>query len=485
MPFILPENRRQMIMESLEDTISSNNPVRLIDMIVDKIVNSNPKDFIRSKESDCGAPSYLSLTLLKLYVYGYLNSISSSRKLEKETYKNKEVIWLLGNLQPDHWTISNYRKEHGEQITKATKLFRKFLRSNEYMDFKTIAYDGTKIKANSKRGMLTLEKIEKDLENAEKRIAEYLEKLKVNDIIEENTEDYEANDFRNSIDMQLINKIEQLEIKIRDLQAIKLKMEEKGLKRISQTDEDTRLMKSREGKMPCYNVQTGIDSKNHMIAHCETTTDEADVQQLPIITESLEQEYAEVPKEALADKGYYNPDDIEKVESNGKTKVYVAVPKTKTQNSDISFEYDAEKNVYICSEGKELKLLSRNKKCGNSRADVYRGVECMQCPKKDKCTTSKYGRQIYRYINHEYREKFKIKMITKLAKEKMKERRSLVEHPFGTMKILMGKIPLLLRGKTKVQTEMNLYSTAYNLIRLINIENMDELLEKVMGFSWK
>lgn len=486
MPFIYAEDRNQtMLVGSYDNMVSKQNPVRIIDLIADKMIAENPEDFKRTKESKYGAPSYLTSTLLKLFLYGYFNGISSSRALEKETYRNKEVIWLLGNLQPDHWTISTFRKDHGESISKATKLFRKFLRSTEYMDFKQAAYDGTKVKANARRDMLTLEKIERSIEGIDKRIAEYLEMLKVNDIINDNTEEYLGSEIRESIDMQLINKIAELETRVEELNAYKKKMEEEGITRISPTDEEAKLMKSRDGKQPCYNVQTVVDSKYHMISYCEVTTDEADVQLLEPITEAIKEEYGELPKEILADKGYYNPDQIEKVESYQQSEVYVPVPITKPSNTEITFNYDAEKDVYICSEGKELRLLTRNKKCRNSYCDVYQGIECMSCPRKQECTTSKKGRLIKRYKNQKYRDNYKNKMATEEGKTKSRLRKTIVEHPFGTIKFLMGKIPILLRGKKKVSTEMNLYTTAYNLKRLLNIETTDVLIDKIMAFNWK
>lgn len=488
MPHYYPEDRRQIkLMESLDDLVSKNNPVRIIDLLVDKMISDNPGEFIRCKESNNGAPSYLTSTFLKLYLYGYFNGISSSRKLEKETYRNNEVIWLLGNLQPDFWVISNFRKDNGEIISKATKLFRKFLRSNEYMDFKTLVFDGTKVKANTRREMLKLSSIEKSLVDADKKIAEYLEMLKVNDITDEFTEEQEHNGSRVSMDTYLINKIAELEAKVKELTTYKQHMEESGLVRMSLADQEANLMKSRDGKLPCYNVQAAVDSKHHMIPCTEVTTDEADTNQLPHIMESLKEEYDELPNDILADKGYFNPTDIERIENQNQTQVYIPVPRKNNdgKNSKINFHYDALKDVYICPEGKELKLIQRNAKFRNSFGNTYQCKECKNCRIKMGCTSSKTGRIIKRYNNQDYRDRYVEKMSTAAGKKKSMQRKSIIEHTFGTIKMLMGKIPLLLRGKEKVSTEINLYTTAYNLKRLFNIESMDALYSKILAFNWK
>jgi transposase len=488
MPHYYPEDRHQIkLMESLDDLVSKNNPVRIIDLIVDKMICENPGEFIRCKESNNGAPSYLTSTFLKLYLYGYFNGIISSRKLEKETYRNNEVIWLLGNLQPDFWVISNFRKDNGEIISKATKLFRKFLRSNEYMDFKTLVFDGTKVKANTRREMIKLSSIEKSLVDADKKIAEYLEMLKVNDISDECTEEQEQNGSRASMDMYLIDKIAELETKVKELTTYKQHMEESGLLRMCLADQEANLMKGRDGKLPCYNVQAAVDSKHHMIPCSEVTAEETDLHQLPQLTESLKEEYNELPNDILADRGYYNPDDIERIENQNQIQVYIPVPRNNNdgKKSKINFQYDASKDVYICPEGKELKLISRNIKIRNSFGNTYQCKECQGCPIKMECTSSKKGRIIKRYNNQEYRDRHVQKMSSLAGKKKSIQRKSIVEHTFGTIKMLMGKIPLLLRGKEKVSTEINLYTTAYNLKRLFNIESMDVLYSQIMAFNWK
>jgi hypothetical protein len=206
--------------------------------------------------------------------------------------------------------------------------------------------------------------------------------------------------------------------------------------------------------------------------------------------ESIKEELGEVPEEAIADKGYNNPDLIEAIEQKesaegGTIKLYTSQEKTIRDKEEITFKYDEQKDEYECSEGKRLVLAARNKKRRNSFANVYQGIECDGCPMRSKCTKSKKGRIVHRYLNQKWRDEYKAKMQSKLGKEKTAIRKTIVEHPFGTIKYLMGKIPLLLRGLKKVSTEINLYTTAYNLKRLINIESYDYLIEKIMSYEWK
>jgi len=484
MNYLQPADRQQLtLMNSLDDLVSENNIVRIIDLIIDQIVKSNPNKFIKQRHTEVGRPSYSPSILLKLYLYGYLNGISSSRKLEAETYRNIEVIWLLGELRPDHWTISNYRKEHGEQIKFITREFRRFLKANGYIKGKTLSIDGTKVKANAKRDMLTIAKIEKRLKSLNEKIEEYLQRMTENDIVEDIEE--EAGQLGGSeINRALIEKLIAAEKKIEKLQRDKEFLEKSERKRVSPNDKEARLMRTRDGKLPAYNVQMAVDQENKLIADSEVVTEENDQCQLESMVESIEEEIGEKPKEIITDKGYYNPSLIKKVESTDETECYVAIPEKSRKEEDIKFTYDSEKDEYKCSEGKRLVLISKGKKRRKRVADVYRGIECAGCIMRDKCTKSKKGRIIHRYYDHQWMENYRKKMEGEVAREKIKKRKSIAEHPFGVIKYWMGKIPLLLRGKEKVTTEINIYTTVYNLRRLINIVRFDELVDEIKGYNW-
>jgi len=486
MKYILPENREQYkMLNCLDDMVKGDNPIRIIDIMIDEIISSNPEIFLEPNNGDVGRPKYSPSTMLKLYIYGYLHGISSSRKLEEQTKKNIEIIWLLGNLTPDHWTISNYRKENIEQIKFITKKFINFLTDNKYIEGKTVAIDGTKIKANACKEMLSYKTLEKKINLTNEKIEEYLKKLNENDFIEELEEEYKQSVIGDEgINDYLVKKISDLQEEISRLKQHKEDMETEGTKTISQTDRDAKLMRSREGKIPAYNVQLAVDEKNKMIIDTEVVNEENDVNQLYEMMKSIEEESGIVPEEIIADKGYYNPELIEKVEGEG-IKCYIPVPKTQHDKEEIKFTYNSEKNQYECSEGRELILKSRNKNRRGRLADVYQGKYCTDCLKKGICTKAKHGRIIHRYKDQQERESYKIKMKEYLSKTKILLRKTIVEHPIGTIKCLMGKIPLKLRGTKKVSSEIDLYRTAYNLKRLINLEDFEYLTSLMLEYKWK
>lgn len=486
MQYIEGEDRYQyQLPGSLDETIGENNPVRIIDIVVDSIIQNNKERFNRERQNEAGRPRYHDSALLKLYLYGYFNGISSSRKLEVETHRNKEVIWLMNSLRPDHWTISNYRKDNGEEIKYVTKKFREFLKEKGYIKLEKVAIDGSKVKAYTNREMLTIEKIEEKLKDIDKKLEEYLKRVEAKDEVDDVMEEVGVDDNGEACNAY-IKKIIELQKKVSELERLKGILESEDRKYISGADTDARLMKSRDGKIPAYNVQIAVDSQNKMIADSEVVTEETDLGQLPNMIESIKEELGKAPLEAIADSGYNTPDLIETVEKKEEgIKVYVSQQTTTRDKEEIKFEYDEEKDEYKCSEGKPLVLIQKNKLKRKSLADVYRGIECEGCPIRSQCTRSKKGRMVQRYINQKWRDDFKEKMQSKLGKSKMSLRRQLVEHPFGTIKYLMGKIPLKLRGKEKVSTEINLYTTVYNLKRLINIESFDALIEKIENYAWK
>jgi len=484
MIYIQPQDRNQLnMMNSLDLSIAPDNPIRIIDVLVDKIYNSQRDKFTKAKEENIGRPRYHDITFLKLYLYGYLNGISSSRKLESETKRNIEVKWLLGDLQPDHWVISNYRKENGDSIRHLTKSFRKFLRSTGYIDGKTVAIDGTKIKAYANKDMLTVKKIDKRLENLNKNIEEYLLRLQSNDTLESLEEELAIDDVGADINKILLDKYIVSQAKIEKLVEAKRFLEENNRSSVSLSDKEARLMKSRDGFIPAYNVQSGVDSKYNMIADTEVTDEENDLNQLEPMVNSIEEEIGKKPEEVLADKGYYKPTKIEEVELDEKVKCYVAIPEEKKEVSE--FKYNKEKDEYICSEGKPLVLKQKNKERKNGYSDMYQGIECDGCKLRAECTKSKSGRILYRPSNIEWVERYKKRMGEISSKAKINKRKTIVEHPFGTLKYWMGKIPLLLRGKEKVSTEINIYSTAYNIKRLLNIEPYDNIMELIIAYDWK
>lgn len=471
------DRQQYQMMNTLDELVSSNHPVRLVDMMVEFVFNSNPEIVQRTRYTEAGRPGYKPTDMMKLLLYGFFSGISSSRKLEAETYRNIEVIWLLGGLKPDHWTISNYRKENGGLVKLVTQKLRRFLKDQGYIKLKTVAIDGSKVKAYANREMLSLEKIEAKLSGTEQQIEEYLSKLEESDTIDNIAEEEKK---------QYESEIGELKKKIQELEKHKQMLQQQGTKYISPADPEARLMKSREGKLAAYNVQIAVDAENKFIADSEVVNDQTDMHVLPEMLQSIKEELGRLPDEAILDKGYYNPDVLEKLEDEEKQIcIYTPTEKTKRDREEIKFEYNAQKDEYTCSAGKRLVLKQKDKVKRKAVTNVYQGIECNGCPLKSKCTTSSKGRIYHRYVNQQWRDEYKTRMLSKTAKDKIFLRKTLAEHPFGTIKCMMGKIPLFMRGLEKVSTEINLYTTAYNLKRLFNIEKFDSLVAKLANYDWK
>jgi len=311
-------SRNQFMMVSYETMISQNNPVSLIDLMCKKFIADNPIRKEWKGNNKEGRKSYPPASMLSLLVYGYFNGLSSSRKLEKETYRNIEVLWLMESLQPDHWTICEFRRNNQNLIRDILKTFRRFLLDKSYASGEKLVFDGTKVKAYAKREMLTMDGVKKKLENINESIAEYLEKLESNDCYE--TELTEAKD-----------EIEELRQKLEKLEKVKSKLEracevlEKTKRNyISPNDIDAIMVRGRDGKFPGYNVQAGVEAKAHFMMTCFVTTDANDRQQLKVGVEKAIEENNITPKEVLADKGYGNTTQILEIESNENTECYAA-----------------------------------------------------------------------------------------------------------------------------------------------------------------
>jgi transposase len=482
MSFIKSISREQLMMpSSLDDYVSSNHIVRFIDAFVDKVLKANPELISSKGKSNEGRPGYSPNSLCKLLIYGYFNSTSSSRKLEKETHRNLEAIWLMNNLRPDHWTISDFRKENRELIKRITIDFRRFLKDCDYIQGKSISGDGTKIKAYASRDSLSMKQIEKKLSNIEKEIELYLTQLATHDSIENEQEGL----LQTSEELK--SQIAVLQDQLSALQSQKDRLEAAAVEWLSATDPDARLMKSKGSFIPAYNIQNTVDNASHFITSCEVTNYQNDYYSLEANADTVKEQLDIVPETYIADGGYANEEQIQALEEQG---IECIVPfqnestnKKIAEENGICFTYDQKSDSFQCSQGKVLLLIQKNQKKRQHLYNKYQCKQCDECQKKPYCTKSKQGRIIYRRIDGEWLNEYKKKLTTNEFKEKFKLRKCVVEHPFATMKYLMGQIPILLRGIEKVQIEMDLYSTAYNLIRLKNIETVSLLLKKLENWN--
>lgn len=479
-----PKDRNDLLLYSHVDLwVEQDSPVRLIDLVVEKFVSENMDDCSWGGHSDQGCTSYSPSAMLKLLLYCYFNWIPGSRRMENETYRNIEVIWLLGDLKPDHWTICKFRRENKELIRSVAIEFRKFLKTNGYIEGKTLVFDGSKMKAYAGRVMYSEKQLRNRIENIEQTLDKYLDNMEETDELEDRLEQ-ETNDKDD-----LKKKIEKLENEKNKLEKIKEQLEESGKRYISPTDPDASMMKSRDGKMACYNVQTGVDAKNHMIAMSEVTTDECDINLLKPDFKNLTEQLGFTPEEIEADKGYGNVNQIKEIQETSGTTCYIPMQEAPTKKQDkengIEFIYNADNDNFTCSNNKILQLHSKNYIQDDQTYNIYKCHDCFRCPIKDKCTKSKTGRAIKVNVNHEWINNYREWIEKKEPLEKVKQRKTIVEHPFGTIKMMMGKFCFILRKKHKVQIEVDLYATAYNLKRLINIENMEYLLLKAGKYNWK
>jgi transposase len=463
--------------------VSENNSVRILDKVVEAFVKENIGTIEYSGKSEKGCSSYGPDTMLKLLLYGYFNWITGSRRIEKETYRNMEVIWLIGDLKPDHWTICKFRRENKDLIRSVAIELRRFLLANGYIEGKQIAIDGSKMKANASRDMFSEKTIIDRINNIEQQIDKYLDNS-------EETDEFEARLENESKENNLLKKkIKELEDEREKLKVLKDQLHDKGKNYISPTDPDANLMQSRDGKMACYNVQTGVDAKNHMIVLGEVTSDVTDMILLKTDFDNIKRQLDLNPEEIEADKGYANIGLIKEIEESNQTKCIIPLLESDKKNSDfangIQFIYDQENNQYTCPNNKKLKLISANNKQRSQFYNTYKCKDCTGCPLRSKCTTSKSGRIIKININNSWISLYKQRLSEPENIKKIAQRKTIVEHPFGTIKLMMGKLGLLLRNQHKVQIEVDLYTTAYNLKRLISIESIQTLIQKIENYKWK
>jgi len=484
MHYKTPKDRNALLLyPNIDLWVEQDNPVRLIDLIIEKFIRENPDICSWGGHSDVGCTSYSPSTMLKLILYCYFNWIPGSRRMERETYRNVELIWLLGDLKPDHWTICKFRRENIDLIRSTAIEFRRFLMANGYIEGKTIVFDGSKMKAYAGRGMYSENQLKSRVENIEHTLDKYLNNMDEIDELENRLEQ-ESND-----NDDLKKKIGKLEEEKSKLESLKDQLKESGKKHISPADHDANLMKCRDGKMACYNVQTGVDAKHHMIAMAEVSTDECDINLLETDFRELIVQMGFTPEEVQADKGYGNLSQIREIQETYNTVCYIPVQDNPSKKQDrengIVFKYDADNNNFTCPNNKKLTLHSKNYKQDGQTYNIYKCHDCYDCPLNQKCTKSKTGRAIKVNINQDWMSRYQEWIGQHQNIEKIKQRKNIVEHPFGTIKLMMGKLCFLLREKLKVQIEVDLYTTAYNLKRLINIENMNLLLQKVESYDWK
>jgi transposase len=475
MNYIKGVSREQKILfpEVVDDFITEDNPVRFIDAFVDRL-NLDELGFQKSQLASTGRPPYHPGDLLKLYIYGYLNRVRSSRRLEKEAHRNIEVIWLLRKLRPDFKTIADFRKDS----TKAFKqVFRQFILLCRKLDLfggELIAIDGSKFKAlNSKNRNFTKKKLKKRLEEIDAKIEKYLNEL--------DAADEEEADVQKPTAEELKEKIRQLRERKDRYGKLKEGMETSGESQVSLTDPDSRLMARDWQKVVGYNVQAAVDDKHKLIVEQDVTNAVTDDDQLSGIAIRAKETLGVDQMKVVADMGYYHGDEIKTCEKEG-IEPYVSKPLTSANRKlglygKEKFTYDSGKDCYICPGGQELTYRFEITELGR-RIRYYATSTCRSCEKKPQCTRNKGGRRITRWVHEHILERMQEGV--EANPELMKKRKQIVEHPFGTIKHWNDQGYFLMKGLKKVRAEMSLSTLAYNIKRSINILGVSRMIEALV-----
>lgn len=467
MGYVEGTNREQVVLfpAVIDDYVSADNPVRFVDAFVNRL-DLGALGFSKAEPEERGRPAYDPRDMLKLYIYGYTNEIRSSRKLERETNRNVEVMWLLRRLTPDHKTIANFRKENVASLPAVFREFTKVCRQLNLFGRELVGIDGSKFRAmNSADRNFTEAKLQKRLQWIEEKIAKYLAALEAEDESESKEEESSA--------VELAAKITALQERQLVYEGLKEQMAESGEKQISLTDPDARLMKGRQGHHVSYNVQIAVDSKHKLVADFGVTNHGNDMNSLAELAQGAQQELGVKELKVCADRGYYNTAQIKECEEAG-IEVHMERPQP-AATADIfpleRFTYDATKDSYSCPAGKRLSYRTFDKE---KQVRCYWTEACHSCPLKSQCTTGKGPRKIKRALGQDAADR----MLQRVAANPkfLALRKQLVEHPFGTIKRSMRHDHFLMRGQAKVRGETSLTLLAYNLKRVLNLVGIDDLI---------
>jgi transposase len=465
--------------DSVDEYISSDNPVRFLDAFVDHLDMAS-LGFKHASLRETGRPPYHPGDLLKLYLYGYINRIRSSRLLERESKRNLEVMWLLRRLSPDHKTISDFRRCNSQALREVFKQFVLLCKSLSLFNAELVAIDSTKFKAiNSRARVKNRDQLEKAITRVEESISHYLEQLEQNDEDEDGDEDESKGSLSKE---ELQKKIEYLNKRKKRLEAAADEIKSSGDKHISLTDSDSRLMKNEGRIQPSYNVHAAVDSKNSLILGYEISQNAADNNYLSVLAISSKQRLDAEELTVCADAGYYDTTDIKECEDNSIT-TYVPIPeqkvskKTGVPQPDFyhdRFLYDGDLDTYCCPAGHAMNYYTTTKKYDGRRVGIYRTAACKNCTLRFSCTTSPRGRYIYRWEHEAVLDRLKQRL--KDNPQILKRRKEIIEHIFGTLKKIWGYNSLLVRGLQNISGEVALMSLTYNMRRALSILGTQRLI---------
>ena len=467
----LDRSQTLLFPERLEDYIAPENPVRFLDAFV-AALDLHALGFARARCAPTGCPPYDPAVLLKLYLYGYLHRVRSSRLLEAECRRNVEVIWLTGKLAPDFKTIADFRKDNLKPLQAVARQFTVLCRKLELFGGELLAIDGSKFAAvNARDQNFNAAKLQDLIERADARLAEYLAQL--------DSADAAGPDAASLTKKELEQKIAALQER-QDWHKELLGQLDAEQKQISVTDPDTRKMPAAHGTVVGYNAQLAVDAKHKLIAADDVTSDVTDFNQLADVALAAKANLEVKQAEVVADAGYYNAAEVGRCEERGLTPY---IPKADTSANTARglygksrFRFDADKDVYVCPAGKDLTYRFATYELGRELR-YYRAGGCQTCALKSRCTRNRANRTITREANEHLMEAMAARM--KQQPGKFKLRKTLAEHPFGTIKRWFGYTHFLLKGLAKVQCEWSLTTLAYNLKRVLNLVSFEKLMAAV------
>ena len=457
--------------ERLEDYIAPDNPVRFLDAFVASL-DVAALGFAKARCAATGSPPYDPAMLLKLYLYGYLHRIRSSRLLEAECQRNVEVIWLTGKQAPDHKTIADFRKDNVQPFQAVHRQFRLLCHKLNLFGAQLAGLDGTKVNAvNSKDANFNEAKLRELIQRADAQLAEYVNAL--------DAADAAGPEDRRLSRAELEAKIAALQEK-RDWHEELLGQLDAEQKQISVSDPDARRMRAGSGSVVGYNAQAAVDHQNKLIVAEDVTNEETDLRQLSGMAKEAKANLGVGKLEVVADTGYCTTAQVAVCEQHGIT-AYVPQADTSANTKQglfgkSRFTYDAPKDVYVCPAGTELTYRFNTYELGRELR-YYRASGCKACALKKQCTRNKANRTITREQDEAVMEAMAARV--RAHPEKLKLRKQLCEHPFGTIKRFFGYTYFLMKGLTKVRAEWSLMTLAYNLKRVLNLVKLDQLMAAV------
>ena len=472
--FIEGENRYQSTLfpERIDDYVNEDSAARVIDVFIDRLDLSGLG--FKTEPADTGRPGYNPATLLKIFVYGYMNKVHSSRRLEAEARRNVELMWLTGRLAPDFKTIADFRKDNGEAIRLVCREFVMLCRKLNLFAHAFVAIDGAKFKAvNTRDKNFTKAKLKRRLQQIDESIDRYLNQIA--------SADRQESEVPTNKSQRLQDKISALEKEMDRLKKLEVRLLAEPDQQISLTDPDARSMATsgRGTGMVGYNVQAAVDTQHHLIVAHEVTQDGHDRHQLHRMAVQAKAVMGVDELDVVADRGYFKGEEILACDQDNIT-TYLPRPLTSSSTkkglfNKRDFIYHAEDDEYECPAGDRLIWRFATEEHGQV-IHKYWSSNCPNCPMKERCTTGK-NRRVARWEHEHVVEALDARL--EREPERMRVRRSTAEHPFGTLKCWMGYTHFLTKTVPKVSTEMSLHVLAYNMKRMINILGTRRLIEAI------